>query len=219
MPEKYVTLNESMQQYVATCHTQAGDPLLADLRAETDALGGVSQMQISPAQGTFLAILVAALGVRNAVEVGTFTGYSALCIARALPAGATLTCYDASEEWTAIARRHWERAGVADRITLHVGDAKEQLPALPEEPCFDFAFVDAEKTGYDTYYELLLPRLHPGSLILFDNMLWNGRLAPGPVTNPDGATIDALNRKLAADPRVESVLLPIADGVHLCRKV
>ena len=218
MSTKTVDLTPALQRYIGECHSYAGDPLLAELRQETATLGSVSQMQISPEQGTFLSILVAALGVRAPVEIGTFTGYSALCMARALPPQGHLTCFDVSDTWTAIARRYWERAGVSDRITLQLGDAAKTLAEVPEEPRFDFAFIDADKTGYDTYFELLLPRLQPGSLLIFDNMLWGGRLTTEVLENPNGIAIDALNRKLAQDPRVESVLLPVADGLHLCRK-
>jgi len=218
MAYKRVSFTPDLEQYVAQCHSLSEDPILQELEAATAALGDVARMQISPEQGSFLAILLAAVGARAPVEVGTFTGYSALCLARALPEGGKLLCFDASEEWTRMAKEAWEKAGVASRIELRLGDARETIAALPEEPQFDFAFIDADKTGYDAYYELLLPRLRPNSLILFDNMLWGGRLADRPIDNPDGQAIDALNRKLARDPRVESVLLPLADGVHLCRK-
>ena len=135
-----------------------------------------------------------------------------------MPAEGRLVCIDSSEEWTAIARKYWARAGVQERIELRLGQAIPSLQQIGTEASFDFAFIDAEKTEYDTYYELVLPRVRQNGLILFDNMLWGGRLGAGPVQEAAGRTIDALNQKLAKDPRVEAVLLPIADGLQLCRK-
>jgi len=193
--------------------------VLQDLRAETAALGKeVSKCQISDEQGAFLSILVAATGVKSAVEVGTFTGYSSLCIARALPAGGRLLCVDESNEWTTVARKYWARAGLQDRIELRLGRAIPTLRQLEAGLTFDFAFIDADKTEYDAYYELLLPRIRQNGLILFDNMLWGGRLGAGPVKQATGRAIDALNHKLAADARVEAVLVSVADGIQLCRK-
>jgi caffeoyl-CoA O-methyltransferase len=188
------------------------------LRRETDILGEISMMQISEEQGSFLTILTAAIGATSAIEVGTFTGYSSICIARGLSPKGRLICVDASQEWTAIAKMYWEKAGVQDRIQLRLGNAIPILEQLEAELSFDLAFIDAEKTEYDAYYELILPRVRKNGLLLFDNMLWGGRLGAGPVKEESGKAIDALNRKLAADNRVETVLLPIADGLHLCRK-
>jgi len=175
-------------------------------------------MQISEEQGTFMGVLVAAIGAKHALEVGTFTGYSSLCIARALSEGGRLVCIDCSEEWTAIARKYWEKAGVQERIDLRLGQAIPLLQRLPSDVRFDFAFIDADKTEYDAYYELVLPRVRQNGLILFDNMLWGGQLGAGSIEDADGRAIDALNHKLAKDPRVEAVLLPVADGLQLCRK-
>jgi len=219
MGTKYVPLNDRLYSYLSGLRTDAPDRLLRKLRAETAALGEeVSKCQISDEQGTFLSILVAAIGAKSAIEVGTFTGYSSLCIARALPADGKLICLDASKEWTATARKYWAKAGVQKRIELRLGPAIPTLRQLAPGLAFDFAFVDADKTEYDAYYELLLPRLRPNGLILFDNMLWGGRLGAGPVKEATGRAIDALNRKLAKDPRVEAVLLSVADGIQLCRK-
>ncbi len=219
MSTKYVRLNQTLYRYLSGCRSNALDPLLRDLRAETAALGEeVSQCQISDEQGTFLSILVAATGVKSAIEVGTFTGYSSLCIARALPPKGRLICVDASKEWTAVARRYWARAGVQDRIELRLGAAIPTLRRLEPGLTFDFAFIDAAKNEYDAYYELVLPRIRRNGLILFDNMLWGGRLGAGPVRQANGRAIDALNHKLAGDTRVEAVLLSIADGIQLCRK-
>jgi caffeoyl-CoA O-methyltransferase len=193
--------------------------LLQELRMETATLGEeVAKCQISDEQGTFLSVLVAAAGVKSAIEVGTFTGYSSLCIARALPANGRLLCLDASKEWTAVARKYWAKAGLQDRIELRLGPAIRTLRRLAPKLIFDFAFIDAAKTEYDAYYELLLPHIKRNGLILFDNMLWGGRLGAGAVKQANGRAIDALNHKLAADPRVEAVLLPVADGIQLCRK-
>ena len=219
MGTKYVRLNQRLYSYLCRCRSDASDPLLQELRAETAALGEeISNCQISDEQGTFLSVLVAATGVKSAIEVGTFTGYSSLCIARALPARGRLICVDQSQEWTAVARRYWARAGVADRIELRLGPALATLRKLEPGLTFDFAFIDADKTGYDAYYEFLLPRIRRNGLILFDNMLWGGRLGAGAVRKAAGRALDALNHKLAGDGRVEAVLLPVADGIQLCRK-
>jgi len=218
MHPKYITLTDDLYAYIAAHQSHAGDPVLAELRAETEKLGDISRMQISAEQGSLLSLLVAASGARSAVEVGTFTGYSAICIARGLPSDGRLICCDINDEWTGIARRYWPRAGVEEKIELRLGPAATTLRELEAGLAFDFAFVDADKSGYDAYYELILPRLRPNGLIVFDNMLRGGRVATRPLTNPDDEAIDALNDKLAHDPRVESVLLPIADGLHVCRK-
>jgi caffeoyl-CoA O-methyltransferase len=165
-----------------------------------------------------MTLLVAAIGTRNAIEIGSFTGYSSICIARGLPEEGQLLCLDVSEEWTAIARKYWRRAGVEKKIELRLGPAVQNLKRLEPGRKFDFAFIDADKPSYDAYYELVLPRMRANGLILFDNMLWGGRLGkPGKIKHPNGRAIEKLNRKLARDKRVESVLLSIGDGVQLCR--
>ena len=219
MGTKYVRLNKTLYRYLCGCRSDASDPLLQELRAETAALGEeVAKCQISDEQGTFLSTLVAATCVKSAIEVGTFTGYSSVCIARALPANGRLICVDASKEWTTMARKYWAKAGLQDRIDLRLGPAIPTLQKLAPELTFDFAFIDADKTEYDAYYELILPRIKRNGLILFDNMLWGGRLGAGPVKEDTGRAIDALNHKLAGDTRVEAVLLPVADGIQFCRK-
>ncbi len=212
---KSVPLTPELYQYLIAQRSNATDPILEELTAETAALGDFSGMQISPEQGSFLTILVAALNVQTAVEIGTFTGTSALCIARGLGQNGKLHCFDKSDEWTQIARNFWQKAGVADKIELHLGDARENLQIL-EGKTLDFAFIDADKGGYDAYFEAILPLLRPGGVVIFDNMLRNGRvIAP---ENAEDQALITLNAKLATDSRVESVLLPIADGLNLCRK-
>jgi caffeoyl-CoA O-methyltransferase len=215
---KYVVLNDALYEYTVSRNSDARDPLLEALRTETEALGDIARMLISREQGRFLTIIAKLLNVRSAVEVGTFTGYSSICIARGLAARGRLTCFDNNEEWISIARRYWEAEGHEKRIELRLGDAAEQLRNWqPPEP-LDLVFVDADKTGYDVYYEMLLPHMRANGLCIFDNMLWGGRVIERPLTDPDGVAINALNEKLANDPRVETVLLPVGDGMHLARK-
>ena len=215
---KYISLTDPLYRYLCRCRSDSGDPILEALRKETEALGEDSKMQISQEQGSLMSLLVAAIGARSAIEVGTFTGYSSLCVARALPEAGRLVCIDESKEWTSIARKYWASAGVEQKIDLRLGAAITRLQQLDPLMKFDFAFIDADKTEYDGYYELILPRVRPNGLIIFDNMLWGGRLGGAPVTEASGRAIDALNYKLASDERVQSVLLPIADGIQLCRK-
>jgi caffeoyl-CoA O-methyltransferase len=215
---KFTPLDDRLFRYLCACRSHASDGVLDALRKETAALGEIAEMQIGPDQGAFMTLLVAAIGARTAIEVGSFTGYSSICIARGLPEKGRLLCLDASAEWTTMARKYWRRAGVEHKIELRLGPAVESLKRLEPGWRFDFAFIDAYKPEYDAYYELVLPRMRPGGLILFDNMLWGGRLGKGrPVKHPNGRAIEKLNRKLAGDARVESVLLSIGDGVQLCR--
>jgi caffeoyl-CoA O-methyltransferase len=155
-------------------------------------------------------------GARQAEEVGTFTGYSSICIARGLPGDGHLLCCDVSEEYTRVARRYWERAGVGDKIELRIAPAVETLQSLPSDPHLDFAFIDADKAGYASYVEEILPRLRPGGLMVLDNMLRAGRVLD-PESDDDHA-IDELNKALVADERLDVVLLPVRDGVSLARK-
>lgn len=218
MSPKSFLLSDALHRYLLD-HSMPLDDVQRSLIAETAALGDVSGMQIAPEQGAFLTLLCSALGVRSAVEVGTFTGYSALCIARGLGDGGRLLCCDVSAEWTAVARRHWERAGVADRIELRLGPATETLCALPTDAPIDLAFVDADKRGYRDYAEQLIPRLRPGGLLLVDNVLWSGRVLDEPVDiDTDVHHIRTFNDWLAANPAVDSVMLPIADGLTLARR-
>jgi caffeoyl-CoA O-methyltransferase len=215
--EKYIALDDRLYAYLLA-HRTPDDALLQELQRETARLGEKASMQISPDQGTLLSLLVRAIGARRALEVGTFTGMSALCIARALPPDGKLLACDLSAEWTAVARRYWERAGITDRIELVVGHAAETLRALPREPAFDFAFLDADKTGYVDYYEEILPRLRPNGLLAVDNVLWSGRVIRASVRDADTRAIRAFNDRVAADARVESVILPVADGLAVVRK-
>lgn len=217
-PAKFVTLNDTLYDYIIHRRSHVADPLLDSLRTETEALGDIARMLISREQGEFLTMLTKLLNVRSAVEIGTFTGYSSICVARGLAPAGRLTCFDVSAEWTAIAQRYWKKEGLEERIQLRLGDAATELPNwTPPEP-LDLAFIDANKTGYDAYFEALLPKMKPNGLFIFDNMVWGGRVIEQPLTDPDGIAIDLLNRKLASDSRIESVLLPIADGLHLARK-
>ena len=159
---KYISLNDRLYRYVCACRSDAGDRILQALRASTESLGDISRMQISREQGSFMTLLVAAIGAKSAIEVGTFTGYSSLCIARGLAPRGRLICIDQSEEWTAIARKYWAQAGVENKIELRLGPAVPTLKKLDRHLRFNFAFIDADKTEYDAYYELLLPRIRQG---------------------------------------------------------
>ncbi len=215
--DKFITLDSRLHDYMAA-HGHNSDPILQELADETAALGRIAMMQIAPEQGTFMTILARAIGARRAVEVGTFTGYSSICVARALPADGHLLCCDVSDEWTKIARRYWERAGVAPRITLRIAPALETLRALPADHSFDFAFIDADKTSYLGYYEEILKRMRPGGLILFDNVLWMGAIIDDKDQSADTRALRELNDFIARDTRVDAVMLPIADGLTIARK-
>lgn len=214
---KFVRLSTGLNDYLVA-HGHNRDPLLRELAEETSRLGPVSGMQVSAEQGTLMGLLARAIGARSAVEIGTFTGYSALTVARALPADGRLLCCDLSEEWTAIARRYWERAGVAGKITLKLGPALETLRALPPSTSFDFAFIDADKGNYRNYYQECLLRMRTDGLILVDNVLWSGRVLDAGDNSEDTRAIRELNDFIAADARVEAVMLPIADGLTIARK-
>ena len=217
MHEKFTTLTPALYDYLVA-HNPAPDPVLRELAAETAALGPISVMQVSVEQGVFLAFLARILGARRAIEVGTFTGYSAISIARGLARDGRLLCCDVSEEWTAIARRYFARAGLEERITLRIAPALDTIRALPRTPEIDLAFVDADKTGYRAYYDELLPRLRPGGVIGFDNVLWSGSVADATNTSADTVALRALNGFLVRDERVDVVMLPISDGLTLARK-
>ena len=204
----------------AAAHSTPPDAEQLDLQRITQAkTGRAAGMQIGDDQAVLMEMLVRAMGATRAIEIGTFTGYSALAVARGLGAGGHLLCCDVSEEWTSMARRYWERAGLTDRIELRLGPALETLARLPIGQLFDFAFIDADKTGYAQYYEEVLTRLRPGGLILLDNTLQGGHVVGDLADNEDVAAIRSLNDAIAADPRVKVVLIPIGDGVSFVQKL
>jgi len=213
----FLTLTPEVYAYLVD-HGHNADPIRKDLAEETAKLGAISHLQIAPEQGTFMAILARAIGARSAVEVGTFTGYSSLCVAGALPPDGKMLCCDVSEEWTRIARRYWEKAGVANKITLRIGPAAGTLRALPATEQFDFGFIDADKPSYRTYYEEILKRMYPNGLILFDNVLWSGRVAADSDRDESTLAIREINDFIVRDQRVEAVMLPIGDGLTIVRK-
>ncbi|SCG42618.1 O-methyltransferase [Micromonospora inositola] len=215
MSTKPLPLTPELHAYLVA-HGSAPDEIVRELTEETRAaLPDQATMQVAPEQAAFLTFLTRLLGVRQAVEVGTFTGLSSLAIARGLADGGRLTCFDISEEYTSIARRYWVRAGVDDRIDLRIGPAGETLRELPRERYLDFAFIDADKVGYPIYWDELVPRMRPGAVVAVDNTLRGGRvLAP---QNADDRAIAAFNDEILADVRVDVVMLPIADGVTLAR--
>jgi caffeoyl-CoA O-methyltransferase len=215
--DKFLPMDDALYDYMVA-HRTPDDPVLHELREATARLTDDPAMQISPEEGTFLRVLAAVSGARRAVEVGTFTGYSSICIARGLAPGGRLLCCDVSEEWTSIARRHWEKAGLADRVELRLAPAAETLRALPEETVFDFAFIDADKAGYLTYYEEILKRLRPGGLIVVDNVLWHGDVVRPEVADESTQAIRQFNDHVAADGRVDAVMIPVSDGLTLARK-
>lgn len=215
-----IGLDDRLNDYVVKNHAPE-HPVLAELRELTGRMPN-AQMQIAPEQGKFLAFLVHLIGAKMTLEVGTFTGYSALAVALALPPKGKVVACDVSDEWTSIGRKHWEKAGVAEKIELRVGPAIGTLKKLASEGLegkFDFAFLDAEKTEYDEYYELTLPLLRKGGLVALDNMLRDGAVADPKVQDGGTKAIRALNKKIAGDARVEAVLLPLGDGLTVARKL
>jgi caffeoyl-CoA O-methyltransferase len=217
MSFKSIGLSDELHAYVVA-HNPAPDAIVTELTERTHrGLAHTANFQIAPEQAPFLTFLTRLLGARRAVEVGTFTGLSSLSIARGLPADGQLTCFDISDEYTSIAREYWAKAGVADRIDLRLGPAAERLTELPDEPHLDLAFIDADKTSYPAYWELIVPRMRVGGVIVVDNVLRSGR-----VLDPDDADTRAIvkfNDQVMADQRVDSVLIPLADGLTLARRV
>jgi predicted O-methyltransferase YrrM len=219
MSNRTLNLDDSTYQYLLD-HALRESDLMRELR-EVTADQDMSQMQIAPEQGQFMALLVELLGASRIIEIGTYTGYSALCMAQAMPAHGQLVCCDVSEEWTAIARRFWQQAGVGQRIRLHIAPALDTLDSLIEQGetgRFDMAFVDADKTNYLPYYERCLVLLRQGGLLLFDNTLWDGRVADPDDQDADTRALRHLNDRLHGDPRVSLSLVPIGDGLTLARK-
>lgn len=213
-----ITITAELYDYLVAHGTPPDEQYLAIADETRRAVPELAGMQIGPDQFALLELLARVIRTRFAVEVGTFTGTSALAVARALEPGGRLLCCDVSEEWTAIARRHWEAAGVADRIDLHLAPALETLSALPAEPEVDFAFVDADKEGYVDYFEALVPRLRAGGLLVADNVLWSGRVVDPEARDDNTEAIRRFNDHVAADARVDAVMLPVGDGITLCRK-
>ncbi|MEZ0123184.1 MAG: class I SAM-dependent methyltransferase [Candidatus Reddybacter sp.] len=219
MSSKYTSLDQQLYDYILASSLRES-PALAELRAETATLP-MAVMQIAPEQGQFMALLVKLMGARRTIEVGVYTGYSALAVAEALPDDGLLIACDINAETTDIAQRYWQQAGVAHKIDLHLAPAVQTLQALLDEGpagSFDFAFIDADKTGYSDYYELCLALLRPGGLIVVDNVLWGGAVLDASTDDEDTQAIQRFNAQVCVDQRVDLSLLPIADGLSLLRK-
>jgi len=212
-------IDEVVDGYAAARSTPPDADQLELQRITREKTGSAAGMQIGDDQAVLMEMLVRAMGATRAVEIGTFTGYSALAVARGLGPGGRLLCCDISQEWTSIARAAWQRAGVADRIELRLGPALDTLRALPPGAQFDFAFIDADKPGYPQYYQEVLSRLRPGGLMLLDNTLQDGRVVGDLAGDADVEAIRSVNDTIAADPRVQVVLLPIGDGVTIVQKL
>jgi predicted O-methyltransferase YrrM len=219
MSNRTLTLDDRLYDYLLR-HSLREPETLAKLRAETAAHPQVN-MQIAPEQGQFMQMLVRLTDARRAIEVGVFTGYSSLAVALAMADDGYLLACDASEEYTAIARRHWQAAGVAHKIELVLAPARETLDArlaAGEAGTYDFAFIDADKTGYLGYYERLMRLIRPGGLIVVDNTLWSGGVANPANRDPDTVALREFNDRLLADPRIDLSLLPLGDGLTLARR-
>src|SRR5438067_3469091 len=219
MANRSTAMDERLHAYLLA-HQPPEHEQLRRLRERTGAMAD-GRMQISPEQGHFLAFLTRLTGARRTLEIGTFTGYSAMAVALALPPDGQVVACDLSAEWTDIGRPYWERAGVAGKIQLHIGPAQDTLRRLEHEGAadgFDLAFIDADKPGYDGYYEAALRLVRTGGLIVFDNMLRRGRVADPTETDPDTVALRQLNAKIAGDERVDRVLLPVGPGMTLARR-
>jgi len=210
-------VNPALDDYLLA-HSTPADDVLRDLVEETHQAVPGTTMQVSHDEGEFLTMLTQLTGARFAVEIGVFTGYSSICIARGLSEGGRLLACDVSEEWTSVARRYWERAELSDRIDLRIAPALETLRALPSDRSVDFAFIDADKTGYPAYYEELVPRMRQGGLIVLDNVLRSGRVVDPAAQDEADMAIRQVNDTITADDRVRSVMLPLRDGVTVVRK-
>src|SRR3954470_13896237 len=219
MSSRQIAINDELHRYILANSLREPE-LLARLRAETSTLAHAT-MQIGPEQGQFMALLAKLIGAKRYIEVGVFTGYSALIVALALPEDGRIVACDVSAEWTSIARKYWQEAGVDHKIHLHLQRAQRTLDALidaGESGTYDYAFIDADKPNYDIYYERVLQLLRPGGLMLIDNVLWSGRVADSNAEDADTVALRTLNAKLHADQRVDVSLLGIGDGVTLARK-
>lgn len=217
MAPKSFLLSNDLHRYLLG-HSSGLDDVRRRLVAENEGLGAVARMQIAPEQALLLTMLTTLIGARRAVEVGTFTGMSSLSIALGLPADGHLVCCDVSEEWTAVARRYWVEAGVADRIDLRIGPAERTLGSLPGGADFDLAFIDADKPGYIGYWDQLVPRVRIGGVVLVDNVLQEGRVVEPEASGESLEAILAFNDHVSADTRVDVVILPVADGLTLARR-
>ena len=215
---KHTVLTSELFEYLTKQRTGANDGIFDEIRAATAEFGEDAVMQIPDHQGSFMTILARLIGAKSALEIGTFTGASSICIARGLAEGGQLICMDMSQEWTDVARRFWKQDGVEDKIELQLGDAIESLEKLPADTVFDLVHIDAEKSLYDAFFEAALPHVRSGGVFVFDNMLRGGRVVSD---SPDDRTVAImkLNAKLAADSRIESVLIEVGDGLQICRKV
>lgn len=219
MSRETLGLSEALQAYIAKVGFREDDDLAA-LREET-ASHKMARMQISPEQGQFMALLIELIGARKTFEVGTFTGYSAMAVAKAMGPEGRVVALDISEEFTAVARKHWAKAKLSERIDLRLAPAADSLKSMiaaGESGSFDFAFIDADKTGYDAYYEYALKLLRTGGLVAIDNVLWSGAVADPADTSADTNALRALNQKIVGDTRVTMCLVPIGDGLTLARK-
>ena len=218
MSNRTLSIDDRLYEYLLSVSVDESD-LLAQLREETQGVEW-SVMQISPEQGQFMSLLVRLLNAKRAIEIGTYTGYSSICIANALPDDGELICCDDSEEWTRVARKYWKLAGLEDRISLHVQDALKTLQMLVEKEAgmFDFIFIDADKQNYELYYEQSLTLLRKGGLLAVDNTLWSGKVADPENSEPGTRAIRRFNEKIKDDDRVIKSLLPIGDGLTLIYK-
>lgn len=216
MTARTLNLDDALYQYLLDVSLRE-TPLLKRLRDETQAMP-MARWQVAPEQGQFLALLVKLIGAKRLLEVGTFTGYSALCMAAVLPQGGSLICCDIPGDYNAIARRYWQEAGLAERIDLRLSPALETLAMLDQPEAFDLIFIDADKSNYPNYLEHALRLLRVGGLAVFDNTLWSGRVLEENPESADTRAIQALNRALKDDARVDLSLLPLGDGLTLCRK-
>lgn len=217
---KSVNFNEAVLDYAVDVGVRE-HPALRTCREETAKLGGVAIMQIAPEQGAFMGLMAKLMGTRRYIEVGTFTGYSALSIGLALPDDGHADALDISDEYMSKARGYWKQAGIERKITGHVGPAAQTMERFLAEGragTYDYAFIDADKVNYDTYYELMLTLVRPGGLIAIDNVLWFGRVCDPSDQSADTQALRALNAKIKTDTRVDTVLLPFADGIFMCRK-
>ncbi|HIG71492.1 MAG TPA: SAM-dependent methyltransferase [Myxococcales bacterium] len=215
---KSFNLSPELHSYMLA-HGTAPDAIQQGLIEATSKLGGISVMQIAPEQGALMTMLTQLIGATRAIEVGTFTGYSALCIARGLPKDGQLVCCDISDEWTSVGVPFWEKAGVRDRIDLRIAPALETLQGIKEDDGFDLAFIDADKPSYQAYVEELLRLVRPGGLILVDNVLWGGNVINAENNEDNTLAIRAFNEKIAKDPRVDCVMLAISDGLTFLRVI